>query len=71
MTDGQTHRQTGSTNIRFALLYLMRKYIIIKTSKDWLKIDFSGEFALRHVNLLAQKTTVDWMRNVITNLSYY
>ena len=39
------------------------KYIM-ETSKDWLKIDFSGEFVPRHVNLLIQKTTADRLIDV-------
>jgi len=31
----------------------------MKILKTWLKIDSFGEFALRHVNLLIQKTTAD------------
>ena len=31
----------------------------MKKLKIWLKIDIFGELALRHVNLLFQKTTVD------------
>ena len=31
----------------------------MKTLKDWLKIDVSGDLVLRHVNLLLQKTTAD------------
>ena len=31
----------------------------MKTLKDWLKVDVSGQLAPRHVNLLTQKTTAD------------
>jgi len=31
----------------------------MKKLKIWLKIDIFGEVALRHVNLLFQKTTAD------------
>jgi len=31
----------------------------MKNFKIWLKIDIFGELALRHVNLLFQKTTAD------------
>jgi len=31
----------------------------MKKLKIWLKIDIFGELALRHVNLLFQKTTAD------------
>ena len=31
----------------------------MKKLKIWLKIDIVGELALRHVNLLFQKTTAD------------
>ena len=36
----------------------------MKTSKDWLKIEHNVEFALRHINLLIEKTTADDELNV-------
>jgi len=42
-----------------------------KTSKHSLKIDVSGEFVLRHVNLLIQKTTADNDDNYIDSPDFY
>ena len=43
--------------------------MLTKTSKDWPKIEFNGEFALRHVNLLIQKTTADDDEKKVTEVN--